>query len=132
MNSLQKSCLYFVIIFIMIMFLAHQFLQKKNERKEMYHETLQDILHVSNQYTPNQCEREYEYIIIGSGPAGLQCAYFLEKFKKTYLILEKTNEVGSFFKKYPIHRKLISINKVHTGEKEKEFNLRHDWNSLFV
>lgn len=130
MNSLQKSCLYLVIIFIMIMFLAHQFLQKKKERKEMYHETLQDILHVPNQYTPDQCECKYEYIIIGSGPAGLQCAYFLEKFKKTYLILEKTDEVGSFFKKYPIHRKLISINKVYTGEKEKEFNLRHDWNSL--
>ena len=72
----------------------------------------------------------YEYIIIGSGPAGLQTGYYLEKFQKDYIILEKNNCCGSFFKKYPIHRKLISINKIHTGSNNKEFNLRHDWNSL--
>lgn len=31
---------------------------------------------------------------------------------------------------YPRHRKLISINKIHTGRRNREFNLRHDWNSL--
>lgn len=31
---------------------------------------------------------------------------------------------------YPRHRKLISINKIYTGRKNGEFNLRHDWNSL--
>ena len=72
----------------------------------------------------------YQYIIIVAGPAGLQTAYFLQKYKKNYIILEKNNIVGSFFKKYPIHRKLISINKVYTGNNNKDFNLRHDWNSL--
>ena len=37
---------------------------------------------------------------------------------------------GSFFLQYPRHGKLISINKRHTGKTNKEFNLRHDWNSL--
>lgn len=37
---------------------------------------------------------------------------------------------GSFFTVYPRHNKLISINKRHTGKTNKEFNLRHDWNSL--
>lgn len=32
--------------------------------------------------------------------------------------------------RYPRHRKLISINKVNTGRRNHEFNLRHDWNSL--
>lgn len=32
--------------------------------------------------------------------------------------------------RYPRHRKLISINKIHTGRRNREFNLRHDWNSL--
>ena len=72
----------------------------------------------------------YDYIIIGSGPAGLQAGYYLEKFNKDYLILEKNNSNGSFFKKYPVHRKLISINKINTGSNNKDFNLRHDWNSL--
>ena len=71
-----------------------------------------------------------EYIIIGAGPAGLQAGYFLKKFMKDYIILEKSNTVGNFFNKFPIHRKLISINKVHTGNNNKDYNLRHDWNSL--
>lgn len=75
-------------------------------------------------------DHTFEYVIIGSGPAGLQSGYYLEKFKKDYLILEKSNSNGSFFKKYPIHRKLISINKINTGSTNKDFNLRHDWNSL--
>ena len=37
---------------------------------------------------------------------------------------------GSFFTVYPRHDRLISINKRHTGKKNKEFNLRHDWNTL--
>jgi len=37
---------------------------------------------------------------------------------------------ASFFEKFPRHDKLISINKRHTGKKNTEFNLRHDWNSL--
>ena len=72
----------------------------------------------------------YEYIVIGSGPAGLQTGYYLDKYKKDYIILEKASSSGDFFKKYPIHRKLISVNKVNTGSTDKEFNLRHDWNSL--
>ena len=72
----------------------------------------------------------YSYIIIGAGPAGLQTAYFLKKYNINYVVLERSDVVGSFFKKYPIHRKLISINKVYTGNWNKDFNLRHDWNSL--
>ena len=37
---------------------------------------------------------------------------------------------GSFYAKYPRHGKLISINKRHTGKTNKEFSMRHDWNSL--
>ena len=31
----------------------------------------------------------YDYIIIGAGPAGLQLGYFLHKAKKNYVIIEK-------------------------------------------
>jgi len=91
------------------------------------------IFHVygkMNNGTRIKPDHTYEYIVIGSGPAGLQAGYFLEKYKKDYIILEKASTSGEFFKKYPIHRKLISLNKVHTGSDIKEFNLRHDWNSL--
>lgn len=85
----------------------------------------------------NQCKlkapeaiSEYDYLVIGAGPAGLQIGYYLEKSNHNYAILEAGNAPGTFFKKYPRHRKLISINKRHTGYDDSEINLRWDWNSL--
>lgn len=71
-----------------------------------------------------------DYVIVGAGPAGLQLAYFLEKQQKSYAIVEAAEGVGEFFRHYPRHRKLISINKVNTGFDDAEMNLRWDWNSL--
>lgn len=75
-------------------------------------------------------ENEYEYLIIGAGPAGLQMGYFLERTGRNYKILEAGNNPGTFFQKYPRHKKLISINKRYTGYTDPEINLRWDWNSL--
>ncbi|XP_077982946.1 FAD-dependent oxidoreductase domain-containing protein 2-like [Glandiceps talaboti] len=71
-----------------------------------------------------------DYCVIGAGPSGLQMGYFLQKAGRDYIIYEKASTVGSFFIQYPRHRKLISINKIYTGRTNKEFNFRHDWNSL--
>ncbi|BAZ10504.1 hypothetical protein NIES4071_23260 [Calothrix sp. NIES-4071] len=73
---------------------------------------------------------EFEYLIIGAGPAGLQLGYFLEKANRNYIILESGDSPGTFFKNFPRHKKLISINKVYTGYDDAEINLRWDWNSL--
>ncbi len=72
----------------------------------------------------------HEYLIIGAGPGGVQLGYYLEKNKRDYLILEGADKPGSFFEKFPRHRSLLSINKVHTGHDDPEINLRWDWNSL--
>src|SRR5215204_6280386 len=71
-----------------------------------------------------------DYLVIGAGPAGLQLGYFLERAGRDYLILEAGTTPGTFFRTFPRHRKLISINKPHTGEADPERNLRMDWNSL--
>lgn len=73
---------------------------------------------------------ELDYLIIGAGPAGLQIGYFLEKANHNYLIVEAGKSSATFFSKFPRHQKLISINKVYTGYKDSEINLRWDWNSL--
>jgi thioredoxin reductase len=73
---------------------------------------------------------DYEYLVLGGGPAGLQAGYCLQKKGRDYLILEAGETPGTFFQTFPRHRKLISINKVHTGETDWETNLRYDWNSL--
>ena len=36
----------------------------------------------------------------------------------------------SFFDRYPVSRKLLSLNKAHTGTADEDFNLRYDWHSL--
>ncbi|XP_063039743.1 FAD-dependent oxidoreductase domain-containing protein 2 [Engraulis encrasicolus] len=72
----------------------------------------------------------HDYCVLGAGPAGLQMGHFLEKNGRDYIILERNSGPGSFFNVYPRHRKLISINKIYTGRRNREFNLRHDWNSL--
>jgi len=71
-----------------------------------------------------------DYLIIGAGPAGLQLAYFLEQAGRDYLVLEAGRSPGTFFRTFPRHRRLISINKPHTGWDDPEINLRMDWNSL--
>lgn len=71
-----------------------------------------------------------DYCVIGAGPSGLQMGFHLERAARDYIILERDSTAGWFYKKYPRHRTLISINKRHTGQTNKEFNMRHDWNSI--
>lgn len=72
----------------------------------------------------------HDYCVIGAGPSGLQLGYYLQQKNRDYVIFERSNVSGSFYLQYPRHRKLISINKRNTGKTNKEFNMRHDWNSL--
>ncbi|HEX5996068.1 MAG TPA: alpha-hydroxy-acid oxidizing protein [Jiangellales bacterium] len=71
-----------------------------------------------------------DYLVIGAGPAGLQLGYFLQRAGRDYQILEAGDAPGSFFRTFPRHRRMISINKPHTGFDDPELNLRWDWNSL--
>ncbi|GAA3246647.1 NAD(P)-binding domain-containing protein [Nonomuraea helvata] len=72
----------------------------------------------------------HDYLIIGAGPAGLQLAALLEHGGHDYAVLERGAGPGTFFTRFPRHRQLISINKVHTGYEDPELRLRMDWNSL--
>src|SRR5499427_2559177 len=71
-----------------------------------------------------------DYLIIGAGPAGLQLGYHLQQAGRNYLILEAGSGPGTFFRSFPRHRRLISINKPRTGSTDPELNLRMDWNSV--
>lgn len=69
-------------------------------------------------------------LVLGAGPAGLQLAWFLERAGRDYVVLEAGSAPGTFFRTFPRHRQLISINKTRTGSDDPEVNLRMDWNSL--
>ncbi|GAB3746969.1 NAD(P)-binding domain-containing protein [Amycolatopsis oliviviridis] len=71
-----------------------------------------------------------DYLVIGAGPAGLQLGHFLQRAGRDHVVLEAEDAPGSYFRTFPRHRKLISINKPHTGWTDPELNLRMDWNSL--
>jgi thioredoxin reductase len=71
-----------------------------------------------------------DYVVIGAGPAGLQLGYFLQRAGREYLILEAGGTPGTFYRTFPRHRRMISINKPHTGWHDAEKDLRVDWNSL--
>jgi len=71
-----------------------------------------------------------DYVIVGAGPAGVQLGHLLQRAGRNYLVVESAGEPGTFFRTYPRHRTLISINKVHTGYDDPELRMRMDWNSL--
>ena len=79
-------------------------------------------------------DEAHDYCIVGAGLAGVQLAHFMEDASRDYVLLERGAAAGSFFRRFPRHRNLISINKRHTGrggsQLAQEHNLRHDWHSL--
>ncbi|GLK09472.1 NAD(P)-binding domain-containing protein [Streptosporangium carneum] len=74
--------------------------------------------------------QEHRYVVVGAGPAGLQIGYFLQERGADYVIVERERSAGGFFTRFPRHRRLISLNKVHTWSDDPELRLRWDWNSL--
>ncbi len=68
----------------------------------------------------------HDYLIIGAGPAGLQLGYYLQRAGLDYVILEGAESAGDFFNHLPRHRRLVSINKLHTGYDDPEINMRWD------
>jgi len=51
----------------------------------------------------------HQYVIIGAGPAGLQLSYFLQRAGADYVTLEREDAPAQFFRRYPRHRRLISL-----------------------
>ena len=73
-----------------------------------------------------------EYCVVGAGPGGVQVGAMLREAGREVVVLDRASRAGSFFERFPVHRRLISINKVHfmKAHASPEFRLRHDWNSL--
>lgn len=55
-----------------------------------------------------------KYCIIGAGPAGVQLGHLMHRAGLDYVVFERGYQAGTFFSKYPIHRRLNSFNRRHT------------------
>mmetsp|Transcript_37720 Transcript_37720/g.69793 ORF Transcript_37720/g.69793 Transcript_37720/m.69793 type:complete len:709 (-) Transcript_37720:162-2288(-) len=89
-------------------------------------------LHVQ---TTEELRDSYTFCIVGAGPGGIQLGQYLSTSQvaalNDYVIFERANSAGSFFRRYPVHRQLISINKRFFSEGHgEEYAFRQDWNSL--
>jgi len=77
----------------------------------------------------------HAFCVVGAGPGGVQLGHFLSKSKdvelQDYVVFERAPAAGHFFRKYPKHRELISINKRHLSPGHgPDYAFRQDWNSL--
>lgn len=48
-------------------------------------------------WSDNGRRHQYDYCVLGAGPAGLQMGYFLSRARRDYIILERSSGPGSFF-----------------------------------
>ncbi|MFL6128422.1 MAG: NAD(P)-binding domain-containing protein [Mycobacteriales bacterium] len=75
---------------------------------------------------------DHTFGIIGAGPGGLQLGYYLQQSGQDYLILDRADEVGAFWRQYPRSRELISFNRDAGIYDDPELKMRWDWNSLLT
>ncbi|MGD2068654.1 MAG: NAD(P)-binding domain-containing protein [Gemmatimonadota bacterium] len=80
----------------------------------------------------DRTERHIRFVVLGAGPAGLQMAYFLQKAGADYVVLERAEAPGLFFRRFPRSRSLISFNKTSSVFDDPEIQLRWDWNTLLT
>ena len=62
----------------------------------------------------------HDTVVIGAGPAGLQHSWYLKTSGADYITFEQAASPGGSFKTVPRWRKLISINKVNLGKRERQ------------
>jgi thioredoxin reductase len=75
---------------------------------------------------------EMPFVVVGAGPAGLQLAHLLQVKGYSYVVLEKEEKSAAFQARYPVHGRLISLNKRFVGSDNQELKYRQDWNSLIA
>jgi thioredoxin reductase len=76
---------------------------------------------------------EYPVIVIGSGPGGIQAAYFLSRLGIRYAVLSADDAPGGMFRRWPFFQRLLSWTKPYApaDRRSRDFE-RWDWNSLIA
>jgi thioredoxin reductase len=76
---------------------------------------------------------EYGVVVVGSGPGGLQTAYYLSRMGIDHAVISADPSPGGMFRQFPFFQRLLSWTKPHAGfaHDSREYE-RYDWNSLIA
>ena len=76
---------------------------------------------------------DYDVVVVGTGPGGLQTSYFLRQLGVRHALLSRDEKPGGMFQRFPIFQRLITWTKpdapVERGSREYEW---YDHNSLLA
>ena len=74
---------------------------------------------------------DYQVVVVGSGPGGIQVAYDLRRLGIRHAIISADEEPGGMFRRFPFFQRLITWSKPYApyerGTRPYEW---YDWNSL--
>ncbi len=74
---------------------------------------------------------DYQVVVIGSGPGGIQAAYSLERLGLRHAAISADPGPGGMFRRWPFFQRLLSWTKPHApAERGSRAYERYDWNSL--
>ena len=76
---------------------------------------------------------DYPVVVVGSGPGGLQTAYWLRRLGIPYAHISADDAPGGLFRRFPVYQRLISWTKPYAVEERgTRAYERYDWNSLIA
>jgi thioredoxin reductase len=76
---------------------------------------------------------EYPVVIVGSGPAGLQASYLLDRMGVRHAVISADPGPGGMFRRFPFFQRLLSWTKLNVSvpRDDRRFE-KWDWNSLLA
>ena len=76
---------------------------------------------------------DYGVVVVGSGPGGIQVAYYLSRLGIDHAVISADPAPGGMFRRFPFFQRLLSWTKpyAHPPRDSREYE-RYDWNSLIA
>jgi thioredoxin reductase len=77
--------------------------------------------------------RDYQLIVVGSGPGGLQASYCLTRLGVDHAVISADDGPGGMFRRWPFFQRLLSWTKPYAPAVRGTAGYeRYDWNSLLA